>query len=137
MLLPFVFIQIPIGWLADKIFGEKEFLITGFVIMAITTISLSFITTTNFLVWGLMLFMTRIGAALVEIMAETYFYKEINAGDSNLINIFKMTTSVAYVVSAFLATLFLACVGMKYVWVILGLLMLWGVKYSLAIKDTK
>lgn len=137
MLLPFVFIQIPIGWLADKILGEKEFLCTGFIIMAISTIALSFITTTNFLVWGLMLFMTRIGAALVEIMAETYFYKKINAGDSNLINVFKMTTSVAYVVSAFLATLFLFCVGMQYVWVILGLIMLWGIKYSLAIEDTK
>jgi MFS family permease len=144
MLLPFVFIQIPIGWIADKILGEKEFLITGFVVMAITTMSLSFITSTNFLVWGLMLFMTRVGAAIVEIMAETYFYKEITAGDSNLINIFKMTTSVAFVCATFATTVFLSCFdkggvgfGMKYIWIILGLLMLLGVKYSLAIKDTK
>jgi predicted MFS family arabinose efflux permease len=137
MLLPFVFIQIPVGWLADKIMGEKEFLYAGFLIMAITTMSLSFITTKSFIVWGIMLFLTRIGAAVVEIMVETYFYKKITAGDSNLINIFKMTTNVAYVVASFFASIFLLSFGMKYIWVVLGLIMLLGLRYSLRIQDTK
>ncbi len=137
MLLPFVLIQIPIGWLADKIMGEKEFLYTGFIIMAITTMSLSFITTKSFIVWGIMLFLTRIGAAVVEIMVETYFYKKITAVDSNLINIFKMTTNIAYVVASFFASIFLLSFGMKYIWVVLGLIMLLGLRYSLKIQDTK
>jgi len=137
MLLPFVLIQIPIGWLADKIVGEKEFLITGFILMAIFTASLSFVTSTSFIVWGLLLFMTRIGAALVELMAETYFYKKITAGDSNLINIFKMTTQVAYVISSFVVILLLGIVGIKYLWVLLGVFMFLGIKYGLRIEDTK
>ena len=55
-----------------------------------------------------------------------------------------MTTSVAFVCATFATTVFLSCFdkggvgfGMKYIWIILGLLMLLGVKYSLAIKDTK
>jgi predicted MFS family arabinose efflux permease len=99
--------------------------------------SLSFITTKSFIVWGIMLFLTRIGAAVVEIMVETYFYKKITAGDSNLINIFKMTTNVAYVVASFFASIFLLSFGMKYIWVVLGLIMLLGLRYSLRIQDTK
>src|SRR5205085_6397253 len=33
-MLPFIFLQMPVGFLADKKFGEKEFIIGGFIISA-------------------------------------------------------------------------------------------------------
>ena len=42
MLIPFVLVQLPLGKLADKKWGEKELLAIGFTIIGITTTSLVF-----------------------------------------------------------------------------------------------
>src|SRR5690606_23149335 len=73
MLIPFALFELPLGTLADRVYGEKEILIAGLAIMSISTISLFFITSSAFVVWSVALFLTRVGASAVEIMSETYF----------------------------------------------------------------
>ena len=137
MLVPFVLVQAPLGWLADKKIGEKEMLLFGFILMAISTGALTFLTSKSLITWAVVLFITRIGAATIEVMAEAYFFKRINTENTNLISAFRMTTSVAYVVGPLLATLFLGFFGISYLFLALGLIMLLGIRYSLAIEDTK
>jgi MFS family permease len=137
MLVPFVLIQAPLGWLADKKMGEKELLCAGFLIMAISTAVLTFLTSNSLILWGVMLFITRVGAAVIEVMAETYFFKKINTENANLISVFRMVTPTAYIIGPLLATWFLSYFGMSYIFIVLGILMLLGIKYSLAIEDTK
>ena len=137
MLVPFVIIQAPLGWLADKKIGEKELLCVGFIIMALSTAALTFLTTKSLVIWGVILFVTRVGAAIIEVMAETYFFKKINTENTNLISVFRIVTPAAYVVGPLLATWFLVYFGMSYLFLILGAIMLLGIKYSLAIEDTK
>jgi MFS family permease len=137
MLLPFVIIQTPLGWLADKKIGEKELLCWGFLIMIAFTVVLAFLTTKSLLVWGAMLFMTRVGAATIEVMSEAYFFKKINTENTNLISVFRIVGPAAYVVGPLLATCFLAYFSMNYLFVALGILMFLGIKYSLAIEDTR
>src|SRR3989344_20064 len=76
MLLPFAVLELPLGKLADTKFGEKEILSIGFVIMALSTSLITFIDTKNLLIWTFILLSTRIGAAMVEVMSETYFFKK-------------------------------------------------------------
>ncbi|MFA6227226.1 MAG: MFS transporter [Candidatus Paceibacterota bacterium] len=137
MLVPFILVQVPLGWLADKKLGEKELLCVGFLIMAISTCVLTFMSAKSFLLWGVMLFITRVGAAVIEIMTETYFFKKINTENTNLISVFRMTSPIAYVIGPLLATWFLSYFGMNYMFVALGVIMLLGIKYSLAIEDTR
>ena len=40
MLIPFVLIEYPAGWLADKYLGETEMLTLGFVIIGIAVLAL-------------------------------------------------------------------------------------------------
>ncbi len=137
MLLPFVFIQIPLGYLADKVFGEKEMLSIGFVIMGVSTAIIPIIKDNNFMYWALILFVTRIGAAMVEIMNDTYFFKNVTDKNLNFINLYRATTPLAYIVAPLISTVLIFLMPMQNIFYVLGLLMVVGLRYSLAIKDTK
>jgi MFS family permease len=137
MLIPFILFEIPAGKLADSRWGEKEFLSLGFIIMAIATISLTFITSTNWIIWAAFLFLTRTGASLVEIMTETYFFKQIDGTDANVIGFFRDTRPLAYVIAPIFAFIFLTFFEQKYLFLALGIVVLLGLKYSLTLKDTK
>ena len=137
MLLPFVLIQIPLGKIADKRLGEKELLTFGFIVMAISTGLITYIGVKTFWIWAVLLFLTRIGAATVEVMSEVYFFKNISEKDVNLMSLFRMMTPLAYIVAPVLSTIFLAFFDYQYIFLALAFAMLFGVRYSLAIKDTK
>lgn len=137
MLLPFVFIQIPVGFLADKILGEKEILTLGFIIMAISTAVIPLIQNNNLFLWAAVLFMTRVGAAMVEVMNDTYFFKKVSDKNLNLIKFYRAVNPIAYIVGPMLATIFMIFLPISNIYYILGLLMIFGLRYSLAIKDTK
>lgn len=137
MLLPFILIEIPIGYLADKIFGEKEILTVGFIIMGISTAIIPLIHNNNLFFWSLILFITRIGAAMVEVMNDTYFFKQVSDKNLNLINLYRTVTPIAYIVAPIIATLLIFFVSIVNIFYILGLLMIFGLRYSLKIKDTK
>jgi len=74
MLIPFVLVEYPAGWLADKYFGETEMLTMGLSLMGLMVIALLFVS--GFWPVVLVLFFSRVGASLVEIMRDTYFYKK-------------------------------------------------------------
>jgi len=137
MLLPFVLIQIPLGKIADKYIGEKEMLTAGFLIMAFSVGFMPFISGKDFWVWSILLFTTRIGAAMVEVMTETYFFKKINDQNTNLISAFRSMSSFAYIIAPLIATVFFLFIPFGYIFLALSLFMFWGLRYSLAIKDTK
>ncbi|MCK5286130.1 MAG: MFS transporter [Candidatus Pacebacteria bacterium] len=136
MLLPFLFFQLPLGILADKKFGEKEILNIAIIILGITTITLSFVTTNTVWVWATLLFITRIGASSVNIMSETYFFKKVDAKDSDIISFFRMAKPIAYILGPALASLTIFLIDFRYIFLVLGLIMLTGLKYSLTIEDT-
>lgn len=137
MLLPFVFLQMPAGRLADKSFGEKEFLSFGFVITAISTALIFFISGKSVLVWAAVLFMTRVGASMVEVMTESYFFKHMNSGDANIISAWRRNLPTAFILAPILAFAILSFLDYKYLFLILGAIMLYGLRYSLTLKDTR
>jgi MFS family permease len=137
MLLPFIFLQFPLGEMADRRFGEKEILIIGFIVTALSTASLSFLNPqTSILIWASILFITRVGAATIEIMTETYFFKQIEAADMGLISFFRHTRPLAFIIGTTSATIFLAFAHLQYIWLILGIIMLSGIYFTTKIEDT-
>ena len=136
-LIPFLIIQSFAGKLADDKLGEKEMLTIGFIIMAIFTGMMSFIDSSNISVWIAILFMTRVGAAMVEIMTETHLFKRIDAGDLSIISLYRITRPVAYIAGAILGSLFLYIISFNMIFLLLGGIVLYGIRYSLTITDTK
>ncbi len=137
MLLPFLLLEAWLGRIADKTLGEKELLIAGFVVMALSTGIISFITSSSFMLWAGLLFSTRIGAAMVEIMTETYFFKKIGGGDAQIVSLQRTIRPVAGVLGPIMATIILLVLPLKGLFLALAILMLLGVPCALMIRDTR
>jgi len=136
MLLPFVILEAPLGKWADKN-GEKTALSIGFVFMAIAVGLIAFMTDHSPFVWAGVLFLSRVGAATVEVMADTYFFKKVTAVKTHLISFSRMARPIAYVIGPIVATILFTVFDMRGLFIFLGFLMLYGLRYSLVIKDVK
>ena len=136
-LLPFLLVELPAGKFADTRLGEKEMLSLGFIIMGLATISMSIFTEANVVFWIVILLLTRLGAGLVEIMSESYFFKHVAGDDADIISLFRMARPFAYITAALIATLALLLTDFRFIFIIFGLILLWGLRYSLSIEDTR
>lgn len=137
MLLPFVLLEIPAGKIADKWLGEKEILLIGFIITALFTAIISFISIPSFILWTIILFLTRIGASLIEISTESFFFKHVKGEDANIISFFRINGPLAYIAGPVIAIITLQFMPYQYIFLILGIMMLIGIKYALSITDTR
>lgn len=136
-LIPFVIIQGTAGKLADKYYGEKEMLTLGFIVITIFTGMISFITSSNISVWIAVLFMTRVGASMVEIMVDTHLFKRIDTTDLSIISLYRIMGPLAYIFGTVLGTLFLFILSFNMMFFVLAGIVLFGLRYSFAIVDTK
>lgn len=137
MLLPFIIFEIPAGIIADKYLGEKEIMTLGFTILIISLTLFFSVKSTSIIVWGCILFFSRIGAALVEAMRESYFFKIIKAKNVGLINFFRTTQPIGYLIGTGLGTIILIFFPIQYIFLILALLMLISYHFLWVMKDTK
>lgn len=136
-LIPFIIFEVGLGKLADVKLGEKEILTAGFILMALSTAGLSFIITSSVTVWAIALFLTRTGASAVEVMTESYFYKQVGPGDIHIITFMRTIRSMAYMVGPLIGSIVLSFVDYRYLFLVLGIILLTALPYSLTIKDTK
>lgn len=121
MLIPFLLVEIPAGILADKHIGEKELLTLGFLII-ITCLAIFFISTSNNIwFWATILFISRIGVALIEAMRESYFFKNVDSHDIEKINIFRTAAPLGYVIASFISLLVLLFLPLEYVFIAIAL----------------
>lgn len=138
MLLPFIFISVPVGKLADTRFGEKEFLILGIFITSITTIGTGMYTYNNVIIWGLLLFGTRVGAALMEAMIETYFFKKVEEKDTAYVSLYRGMSPLGYLIGPLLGTVCVLLGSPTYAFLILGIIVLvFGTLCAYSLHDTK
>lgn len=137
MLLPFVLIEYPAGKIADKWLGEKELLIVGFIIALVFTSYISFLQVSNFIIWTSLLFTIRIGASLIEIMSEVYFFRHVDGDDNGIIGFFRITRPVAYAVGPAIASIALLLIDFRFIFTILGIILLGGLYFSVKLQDTK
>lgn len=127
MLLPFIFIPVSMGKYAD-IAGERKILMLGFTVVALSTLSLFFITQNTVFIWASLLFLTRIGASTVESMGDAYFFKHISPENEEYIGVYRSASPVAYIIAPLLALLVLYVTpSFNFIFLILGTLMLSGI----------
>jgi MFS family permease len=136
MLLPFVLFELPIGELADHWCGEREIMTIGFLIMGMALLCMPFLGT-NMYVWAAVLFLSRIGAAFVEITSEVHFFRSVNKEDTGLISIFRLTRPVAIALGALFGAAILYLYSFYALFFFLALAMLMGMRESARLKDDR
>jgi MFS family permease len=134
-LIPFVIIEWPAGRLADKYWGEKEMMTAGFFIAGTMVLLIPFLPK-SLAWWALTLFFSRVGAALIEIMCETYFFKQISAKDTGLLSIYRLARPSGNIIGAALGATLLAAGSFSTLFFALAVIVYFGMKESLFLKDT-
>lgn len=137
MLLPFVIFEYPAGVIADRWLGEKEMLTAGLLIIAVSTVALYTIEGPVLWLWALLLFATRIGASLIEVMRDVYFFKQVDKRDVHIIDFFRNAYPLAYMVAPLLASAILVFAPMQILFLVLGIIMFFGTVFALRLVDTK
>lgn len=137
MLLPFVLVELPAGSFADKSYGEKEIMMTGFAIAALATTAIPFPAGSSFVLWAAILFMTRVGAALVEVTVESYFFKHVSASDTDRISVFRMMRPAGFLAAPAVAGAWLSVYSMQTGFFVLALSMAAGALIASRITDTR
>lgn len=137
MLLPFLLFELPLGRLADKKTGEKEFMLIGFLLMATSTYLMTIHASPSLLWWMAALFLTRTGAAFVEVTTESYFFKQVDARASGLISVFRSTRPLAYLIGAATGSLLLVFLPFSTLFFALAIVMACGVLVTLGMTDTR
>lgn len=137
MLLPFVLFQYALGRLADKVTGEKEFLVMGLLIIAVTTTLVPLIGAATMTIWAILLFGTRIGASWTEIMGESYFYKQVRRQDADLLALWRGLNGFAYIIVPMFAFVALKFFSISAIFFMTATLAIVGIGISLQLRDTR
>jgi MFS family permease len=135
MLIPFVLVQYPLGILADTNWGEKELLFGSLALLALSTLLVGWVHTPEIIVWGAILFATRLGAAAIEILRDSYFYKQIDGNDADLVALFRTARPVANLVSALLTLALLAVLPVRALFFVVALVAVSGLFSAAFLRD--
>ncbi|MDZ7799000.1 MAG: MFS transporter [Patescibacteria group bacterium] len=123
MLLPFVIFQIPAGIFADRRQGERKMIFFGFLILSVSTLLFFFTGQANPIIWALILFLSRSGAALVQSMRESYFFKCVDVEDIDYINFFRNLKPLGFLFGSLIGIIVLNLLIIEYIFIILSIIL--------------
>lgn len=135
MLLAFVFFELPLGELGDRMFSEKSIMSAGFFVCAIATALIAAIHTSSFVVWALALFVTRVGACAIEISTESFFFKHVSGKDTGTIGLFRTVKPLSFILAPIMGAFFIKTVGFELSFLALGAIMFLGVFGATRLKE--
>jgi MFS family permease len=138
MLISFVLLQYPVGKLADRM-GEKKLLIAGFIIAALSTVVFALLQyhTHSIVAYAAVLFCTRIGICMVEVLSETYFFKQVTDADEGIVSVYRMMYPLAYIIAPLAGWVIIATTSYSTLFVTLGILLFVGALYALRLVDIR
>lgn len=137
MLIPFLIIQYPAGLMADKKIGEKELIILALLIMGISTLFFFFSNSTDVMTWTFILLGTRVGVAMIEVLRDSYFYKRVDGNDVEVIEFYKTSKPVAFIVASIFSSFILLFAPLKFVFLAVALVSFVALVPAFHLKDNK
>lgn len=137
MLLPFVLFQYKTGKIADRLHNERFIIILGFGITTLATLFLAIPFTPSIAAFAAILFVTRVGASIIEVGCESAFFKAVSEHDTALISTLRMTLPLAYIIAPLVGGLILWFGNMQILFIILSMLLLGAMVYALRLKTTQ
>lgn len=139
MLIPYVLIEYPAGWIADRYLGDKELMLAGFLIAGGATAALALLTpATPLVVILIILVASRVGAALIEAMVEAHFFRRVSKRDINSVSVFRGVWPLSYIIGPVIGSLILVFSTYHLFFLLTGgFVALVGIGTTLLIKDFK
>ncbi len=127
MLAPFVLLAYPIGKIIDGGVSGRRAARYGLIIMALATLTIPFVHSKSLWVWGMILFISRIGAVLLETAGEAIFFKGIKEEETELLGIMRDTQPIGYFIGSIIAMLTLVLGSLVHIFYVIAIILLIGV----------
>jgi hypothetical protein len=105
--------------------------------MAISVALIPLIDGTSFVIWAILLFMTRVGAAIAQVMCDVYLFKNVGDASLGIINLYRAMGPFSSIFAPLVALLVFFYLPFENLFFFLGFLMLCGISFSLSLTDTK
>lgn len=137
MLIPFVLVQYPLGVMADKRWGEKELLCIALIILAFSSIAVGVIQSMSIVVWASLLFLTRLGAATIEVLRDSYFYKQVGPTDTDIVAFFRTARPTADITAAGISLLVLSFFSVHSLFYLVGAVAFGAYFAAAALEDSQ
>ncbi len=139
MLVPYVLIEYPAGWIADKFIGDKELMLAGFLIAGGSTAALSLLTPeTSLAIILVILVCSRVGSALIEAMVEAHFFRRVSKRDINSVGVFRGVWPLSFIIGPVVGSVILMYGDYADFFMLTGgFIVLAGITATLLIKDFK
>lgn len=136
--IPLALFEYPAGMLADTKFGDRGLLAVGYVIAGISLACLALVHAgTSNVVLLLVLIGIYTGAAFIESMTESHFFRRVSAADAEAVSIFRMMRPLGALVAPIIGTLLLSAATYGDVFVISGFgILIAGVWCSNVLQST-
>lgn len=134
MLSAFVIFEWLAGIIADHLKKERAIMMIGEGLMIGSVLIMAF-AGHDFWLWTLLLFISRIGASLMEITCESYFFKQVDAQNTKAISSYRMMRPGAVALGAMVGWITLALLPFPYLFFVLALSLLFGFLQSLKLKE--
>ncbi len=120
MLIPFVIFQYPMGRLADRI-GEPRLMRIGLLIASIATLAFGIASGRSFIMYAAILFTTRVGASIIEVAVDSYFFKQVTDADTSVVGLYRSVLPVAYIIGPLAGALVLVFFSYHILFITLGI----------------
>lgn len=135
-LVPLVLLPYEMGFLVDNRHGEKNIMVSGLLTMIVATFLCVIVSSSDPRIWTLLFLVARIGTSLTETMAYTYFFKKIGAEDASHTALFMNIRGVSIILVGSLGFVFAPLLAERpqLMFIILGMIILWGVSNAIGIK---
>ncbi len=109
----------------------------GFVFLTLSSASISFMAGFGVLGWMVLMFTSRIGASLVEVTTESYFFKKVDGTEPNLVSLFRLMRPLANLLGTVTGSIALIFLPFPLIFIVLALVMASGTFIVSFLTDTK
>ncbi|OGI65507.1 hypothetical protein A3A95_03110 [Candidatus Nomurabacteria bacterium RIFCSPLOWO2_01_FULL_39_18] len=133
MLIPFLVLPFHLGKYGDT-FGERKMLMVGFLVAGFATLAIFFKANGGIIIWTILLLFSRVGASIIEVMSDAYFFKHIKPENEQYIGVYRSTAPLSYILGPLLASFIFLFVPFNFIYLVLCALMLYGVYLSSTIR---
>jgi hypothetical protein len=116
---------------------ESSFLASGIIIISLAVLAIFFLGSTKLWLWALILFFSRVGAALIETMHDSYFFKQINHKDIDIINLFRNIDPFSCLIGSAFSLLVFNFFPIRFIFLFLAIISLTSLMPILTLKDSK
>lgn len=136
-LVSFIIFQIPLGKFGDKFKAEKHVVRAGLAIMLFGFLYTPLITAPSVILWSITLFILRTGACFTEIGTESYFFKQIDDTNSQMIEFWRLMHPLAFVLGPIIAGIAVLYLPLPSIFFIIAAFLVVGVVLAKNIKYDK